>query len=142
MTDAEPGFEVEVASVGEFLRLLKERDEVRTDGQGHGASGRAIFVARMMDRRPSNYEFPLIRRYVVAAFAYGRNRVSYTRTTSNAVELPKVVAKIEDRQQAAYEEVRAEIERGLRDSDLDVPVHEGFLRHAPDSGRVRRDESG
>ena len=129
MTNAEPGFEIEVANVEESLRLLKERDGEPFDRQRHGASGRAVFVAQMMDRRSSNYLFPLIRRYVVAAFAYGRDRVSYTRTTSNAVELPQMVAKTEGRQQEAYEEIRTEIERGLRELDLRVPVHEGFLRH-------------
>jgi hypothetical protein len=142
MTSPEPGFEIEVASVEEFLRLLKERDDERLDQDGYGSTRKAVFVAQMMDHRPSNYVFPLIRRYVVAAFAYGTDRVSYTRTTSNAVELPETVAKIEDRQQAAYEEVRAEIERGMEDSNLNVPVHEGFLRHAADDGRVWRDESG
>jgi hypothetical protein len=142
MTDAEPGFEVEVASVGEFLRLLRERNEQLPDRQGYGASGRAIFVARMMDRRPSNYGFPLVRRYVVAAFAHGRDRVSYTRTTSNAVELPETVTEIEDRQQEAYEVIRAEIERGLEELDIRVPIHEGFLRRVADDGRVRRDENG
>lgn len=142
MTDTEPGFEVEVASVGEFLRLLKERNEQLPGRQGHGVSGRAIFVAQMVDRRPSNYGFPLVRRYVIAAFAYGRDRVSYTRTTSNAVELPEMVARIEDRQQEVYEEVWAEIRRGLKDSDLNIPVHEGFLRHAAGNGGVRREEGG
>lgn len=137
MSDAEPYCEVEVASVGEFLRLLKERNDEPPGRQGYGASGKAIFVAKMMDRRPSNYGFPLIRRYVVVAFAHGRDRISYTRTTSNAVELPEMVARIEDRQQDVYEEVRAEIERGLEDSDLSVPVHEGFLHHAADDGREK-----
>jgi hypothetical protein len=127
------GFEIEVASVEEFLRLLKEREDESADQDGRGATRRAIFVAQMMDRRPSNYAFPLIRRYVVAAFAYGSDRVSYTRTTSNAVELPETVEKTEDRQQEAYEEVRAEIERGLRELALRVPIHEGFLRHPADA---------
>ncbi|QIN78469.1 hypothetical protein GBA65_07980 [Rubrobacter marinus] len=142
MSDAEPDFEVEAASLGEFLRLLKERSDGSLGWQGYGSSGRAIFVAKTMDRRPSYYGFPLVRRYVVAAFAHGRDRFSYTRTTSNAVELPEMVARIEDRQQGAYEEVRAEIERGLEDSDLNVSVHEGFLHRAADNGRVRRDEGG
>lgn len=135
MTDGGSGFEVEVVSVEELLRLLKEREEERADPDERGASRRVIFVAQMMHRRPSNYVFPLMTRYVVAAFAYGRDRVSYTRTTSNAVELPGTVAKTEDRQQEAYDEVRTEIERGLKDLDLDVPIHEGFLRHPADNGR-------
>jgi hypothetical protein len=142
VTNAEPHFEVEVPSVGEFLRLLAERDEELAGRQGYGAFGKAVFVAQMMDRRPSNYAFPSVRRYVVAAFAYGNDRVSYTRTTSSAVELPKTATRIEYRQQAAYEEVRAEIERGLKDSGLNVPVHEGFLCHAADNKRVRPDENG
>lgn len=135
MANDEFGFETEVASVEEFLRLLKEREGESVDQNRYGATRKAVFVAQMMDRRPSNYVFPLIRRYVVAAFAYGRDRVSYTRTTSNAVELPETVEKTEDRQQNAYEEVRAEIERGLEELDLHLPVHEGFLRHPTDTGR-------
>jgi hypothetical protein len=131
------GFEIEVASVEEFLRLLKEREDESADQAGRGATRRAIFVAQMMDRRPSNYVFPLIRRYVVAAFAYGSDRVSYTRTTSNAVELPETVEKTRDRQQKAYEELRAEIGRGLRELALRVPIHEGFLRHPADADGSR-----
>ena len=74
---------------------------------------------------------------MVAAFAYRRDRVSYTRTTSNAVELPEMMTKTEDRQKEAYEEIRGEIERGLEGLDLHVPVHEGFLRHPADNGREK-----
>ena len=137
MTSPEPGFEIEVPSVEEFLKLLKEREEEGGDREGNGAMRRAVFVAQMIDRRPSNYGFPLIRRYVVAAFAYGEDRVSYIRTTSNAVELPETVTKTEDRQQAASEEMRHEIERGLAELDLHIPVHEGFLRKSGDNGRDR-----
>lgn len=135
MNNPEPGFEIEVASVEEFLKLLKEREEESGDQRGNGATRKAVFVAQMMDRRASNYGFPLVRRYVVAAFAYGSDRVSHTRTTSNAVELPEMVTKVEDRQKEAYEEMRKEIEGGLEDLDLHVPVHEGFLRHPGDNGR-------
>lgn len=135
MTNPESGFEMEVVSIEEFLRLLKEREEEQTDRNGQGIIRRAIFIAQMMDRRPSNYVFPLIRRYVVAAFAYGRDRVSYTRTTSNAVELPETVTKTEARQQESYEEMRGEIEHGLEELNLSVPVYEGFLHHPADNGR-------
>ena len=136
MTNPEPGFEIEVASVEEFLKLLKEREKGGRQ-EGTGAMRKAVFVAQMMDQRLSNYGFPLIRRYVVAAFAYGRDRVSYTRTTSNAVELPEMVTKTEDRQQEAYEAMRHEVEHGLEELDLRVPVHEGFLRHPSDTGREK-----
>lgn len=135
MTNPGSGFEIEVASIEEFLRLLTEREDESADRNGQDVTRRAVFVARMIDRRPSNYGFPLVRRYVVAAFAYGRDSVSYTRTTSNAVELPETVTKIEDRQKEAYAEMRAKIERGLEDLNLHVPVHEGFLRHPGDNGQ-------
>ena len=78
MTNPEPGFEIEVASVEEFLKLLKEREEEGGGPEGTGAMRKAVFVAQMMDQRPSNYGFPLIRRYVVAAFAYGKDRISFS----------------------------------------------------------------
>jgi hypothetical protein len=124
MTNPEPGFEIEVASVEEFLKLLKEREEERGEQEGNRVARKAVFVAQMMDRRPSSYGFPLIRRYVVAAFAFGRDRVSYTRTTSNAVELPET-----------YEDMRQEIKRGLEELNLHISLHEGFLRHPADTGR-------
>lgn len=137
MSDPEPGFDIAVASIEEFLKLLKEREDESGDQREKVSMRKAVFMAQMLDRRPSNYGFPLIRRYVVAAFAYGRDRVSYTRTTSNTIELPETVTKVEDRQKEAYEEMRAEIERGLDDMDLGVPVHEGFLHHPSDNGREK-----
>lgn len=135
MTDFEPGFEIEVPSVEELLKLLKEREEEGTGQEENATTRKSVFVAQMMDRRPSNYGFPLVRRYVVAAFSYGKDRVSYTKTTSNAVELPETVTKTEDRQQESYEEMRGEIERGLKELNLRVPIHEGFLRHPADTER-------
>lgn len=134
MSNPEAGFEIQAASVEEFLKLLKEREEESGGQKEKVSTPKAVFVTQMMDRRPSNYGFPLIRRYVIAAFVYGRDRVSYTRTTSNAVELPEVVTKVEDRQKEAYEEIRTDIERGLDDLDLRVPIYEGFLRHPTDNG--------
>lgn len=117
------------------MELLKEREV--GDKEKQSATRRAVFVAQITDRRPSNYGFPLIRRYVVAAFAYGRDRVAYTRTTSNAVELPETVTKTEDGQQAAYKEIKTEIERRLMSLDIHVPVHRGFLRPPADNGLER-----
>lgn len=134
MTNPDPGFEIEVPSVEEFMKLLKEREEESGDQKGNVSTRKAVFIAQMMDRRPSNYGFPLIRRCVVAAFAYGRDRISYTMTTSNAVELPEMVTKVEERQKEAYEEMRVEIERGLEDLDLRVPVHAGFLHNSAENG--------
>ncbi len=124
-----PGFEIEAATVEEFLQLLKEREEHEASLRGSNSPlRRAVFVARMLDQRSSRYDFPLVTRYVVATFAYGRDLVSYRRTTSNAVELPETVVRIEERQREAYEEVVAEIERGLDEEDIRVPIYEGRLR--------------
>lgn len=137
MTGEEPGptFGVEAATVEEFLRLLQDREEGEAPLRGpRGATRRAVFVAQMLDRRSSGYGYPSVRRYVVAAFAYGRDLVSYRRTTSSAVELPETAWRTGERQQKAYEEVRAEVERGLEAMGLDLPIYEGSLRHLAEPG--------
>ena len=130
-----PGFEIEAATVEEFLQLLKEREEHEASLRGlNSPLRRAVFVARMFDQRSSRYDFPLVTRYVVATFAYGRDLVSYRRTTSNAVELPETAARTEERQREAYEEVVAQIERGLDHEDIRLPIYEGRLRRAEEPG--------
>jgi hypothetical protein len=125
-----PGFEVEAATVTDFLRLLKEREEVETSlRESLSPLRRAVFVARMLDQRSSRYSFPLVTRYVVATFAYGRDLVSYRRTTSNAVELPETAVRTEERQREVYEEVVAEIERRLDEEGVSVPIYEGSMRY-------------
>lgn len=131
MTDKEPGrtFGVEAVTVEEFLRLLKEREEGETSPGGQrSATRRAVFVAQMLDQRSSSYGYPSVRRYVFAAFAYGRDLVSLSRTSTSAVELPEIASRAAERQQEAYEEIKADIERGLEGMGLDLPVYEGFLR--------------
>jgi hypothetical protein len=54
VTDEEPGpaFGVEAATVEEFLRLLKEREEGEAPLRGpRGATRRAVFVAQLLDGR-------------------------------------------------------------------------------------------
>lgn len=134
MTKDKPAFEVEAATVEEFLRLLKEReDEVSVRGP-RSAVRRTVFVAQVVDQRGSDYGLPMVRRYVTSSFAYGQDLVYYRRTTSNAVELPETAKKTQDRQQRIYEETRAEIEDGIEEVGLDVPVREGFLRRPADAG--------
>lgn len=137
MTEHGPacGFEIEAATVEEFLRLLKEREEHEASRRGSNSPlRRAVFVARIFDQRSSRYDFPLVTRYVVATFAYGQDLVSYRRTTSNAVELPETAVRTEERQREAFEEVMAEIERGLDEEDVRVPIYEGRLRRAGEPG--------
>jgi hypothetical protein len=134
VTKDKPAFEVEAATVEEFLRLLKEReDEVSVRGP-RSAVRRTVFVAQVVDQRGSDYGLPMVRRYVTSSFAYGQDLVYYRRTTSNAVELPETAKKTQDRQQRIYEETRAEIEDGIEEVGLDVPVREGFLRRPADAG--------
>ena len=134
MTKDEPAFEVEAATVEEFLRLLKEREDEAPVRGPRGAVRRAVFVAQMVDQRGSDYGLPMVRRYVTSNFAYGCDLISYRRTTSNAVELPETAKKTRDRQQQIYEETRAEIERGIEEVGLEVPVREGYLRHPASAG--------
>ena len=140
MTDEEPRstFGIEAATVEEFLRLLQKREEVEASpGELRGATRRAVFVTQMLDQRSTIYGYPSVRRYVVAAFAFGRDLVSYSRTISSAVELPEIASRAAERQQEAYEEIRAEIERGLEGKGLDLPIFEGSLRHSAEPGKNR-----
>lgn len=133
-----PTFDVEVASVEEFLRLLEQREVDENLSQSpRGEIRKAVFVAQSLDRRDSSYGWSLVRRYVVAAFAYGQDSVFYSRTSSNAVEPPEATSMAEERQRTAYQEVRGEIERSLEEMDLEVPVYEGFLRRSADPGEER-----
>lgn len=126
-----PGFEVEAATLEEFLHLLKEREE--GDSTPAGAQcllRRAVFVARIQETWSSRYEFPKVTRYAIAAFAYGWAVVCHRRLASSAVELPEMTNALEERQWAVHEGLRAEVERGLEEADLGVPLYEGSLSRA------------
>jgi hypothetical protein len=130
-----PGFEIKTATIEEFLRLLHEREEEETSpGELRGATRRAVFVAQMLDQRSSSYGYPSVRRYIVAVFAHGCDLVTHSRTTSSAVELPEIAIRAAERQHEAYEEIKAEIERGLEGMGLDLPVYEGSLRRLAEQG--------
>jgi hypothetical protein len=129
-----PGFEIEAATVQEFVRLLKERERGESASEEpRSLLRKAVFVTRMLDQRSSRFGYPLVTRYVVAAFAYGPDLVCCRRTTSHAVELPELASKTEDRQRAVYEEMRAEVARGLEEAKIGIPLYEGCLRRAADS---------
>jgi hypothetical protein len=129
-----PGFEIEAATVQEFLRLLKERERGElASKEPRSLLRRAVFVARMLDQRSSRFGYPLVTRYVVAAFTYGTDLVCCRRTTSHAVEVPDLTSRTEDRQRTLYEEMKAEVARGVKDANIGVPLYEGCLRRAADS---------
>jgi hypothetical protein len=136
LTDEGAGstFGVEVATVEEFLRLLKEREEAEEPSrEPRGVTRRAVFVAQMLDQRGSNYGYPAVKCYV-GAFVFGRDLVSYRKITSSAVELPEIARRTAERQQEAYEEIKAEIELGLEDMGLNLHVYEGSLRYPAEPG--------
>lgn len=124
------GFEVEAATMDEFLRLLKKREEDQAPAREDlGRLRGAVFVARLREVRSSRYPFPKVTRRVVAAFARGEGVVCLSRITSNAVELPETKRTTEGWQRAVHEGVLAEITRGLEEAGLanEVPVYEGSL---------------
>jgi hypothetical protein len=136
--DLGPSFGIETATVEEFLRLLHKREEDEiSPGELRGVTRKAVFVAQMLDQRSTGYGYPSVRRYIVAAFAYGCDLVSYSRTTSSAVELPEITSRTAERQHEAYEEIRAEIERGLERMGLDLPLFEGSLSNSFDTDESR-----
>jgi hypothetical protein len=64
VTEHEPasGFEIEAATVEEFLRLLKEREEDEAYRRGSRSPlRRAVFVARIIDQRSSRYGIAALR---------------------------------------------------------------------------------
>lgn len=134
---------VEAASVEEFLRLLRDREGSADRPRGpRSVNPMAVFVSSLHDVTSGRYAFPKVVRHVLAAFTCGPNVVSYRRTTSNAIELPEVARKLAERQREACEQLRTEIERGLKKSGLRVPVREGFLRYPTDYRHTWGDDSG
>lgn len=130
-------FEVEAASIEEFLRLLRGREGAEASAQTPlGVTRWPVFVAPLREVTGSTYAFPKVTRDVVAAFAYGRDVVSYRRTVSSVVELPEVATDLAERQRIAYEQTRVEIVRGIEAANLWVPVYEGFLRYSTVTGEV------
>jgi hypothetical protein len=135
MMDGDSGFgiEVEAATVEEFLRLLREREEAGSNpAKARGAFREAVFVAGVRETRSSRYAFPKVVRYVIAAFAYGRGVACHRRLTSSAVEMPEMTRTLEGRQREACDQLRAEVERGLEEAGLRVPLYEGSLPYLQD----------
>jgi hypothetical protein len=130
-----PGFDLEAATVEEFLWLLKERERGESASEEpRSRLGRAVFILQLEEVRSSRYASPKVTRHVVAAFAYGPNLVCCRRTTSHAVELPRTVVRTEDRQRAVYEEMKAEVARGVEEANISVRLYEGCLRSSAEPG--------
>jgi len=124
------------------ISRLREREE--TDGypsEARGAHREAVFVAGVRETRSSRYAFPKVVRYAIAAFAYGRGVACHRRLTSSAVELPEMTGTLEGRQREACDELRSEVERGLEEASLRVPLYEGSLPYLQDRAGSGEGES-
>ena len=89
MTDEKRGaFDFETATLEEFLEILALRD-LEDGPPPEGALRRAVCVTRLFDRHSSQYGFPVVRRYVLAAFAYGGDLVTYREIKSHQMEMPE-----------------------------------------------------
>ena len=140
LTDEKRGaFELEPATLEEFLEILA----LRGLGDGlppEGALRRAVCVTRLFDRHSSQYGFPVVRRYVLVAFAYGEDLVTYRESTSHQMEMPEEAKKLAARQDEAYERLRGAVlaKAGGLGRRGEVRVLEGFLHHSADP-RGRRE---
>lgn len=133
-----PAFEVEAGSIEEFFQLL----EMREGQRAHGAlpvvepvPRRALFIEQLHDRHHGAVGgLPMVRRYVVAAFCYGEDLVSYALDTSRDIEGPNFPnsERHQERQQEAYDELRSDLEERLRSRGLDehVPILRAFIHHS------------
>lgn len=138
MTETRPAaFELEAATVEQILELLELREaQVAHDPRrmDAGVLRRAVFVAQLYDSKGTSMGVPSVKRYVVASFTVGDDLVTYTRITSNGIEIPRDPDRedLNKRQDAAYEEIRAEITGRIEARGWEVPVLEGFLHHSSD----------
>lgn len=95
-------------------------------------ASKVVFFPRFLGTRPEALSPRGALRRILATFAYGPDIVSYKRTTSSAAELPEVSKDLVARRREACERLRVEVERGIGEANLGVPVREGHLRHPND----------
>lgn len=132
------GYRIEPETLEGSVDLLRAREGERARGVLAGAEPvprRAVFVSRLLDRRGTSIGAPMVRRYVVAGFAYGEDLVSFEETVSHAVEFPHGPDSSEarrERQVEVYERFRDELRGRIAAVGLEghVPVLDGHLRHA------------
>lgn len=151
-------FEVEVGTFEEFVNLLQAREGER--GSPSGAHGgllaaeplprRSVFVSQLADYRGTRLGEPMVRRYVVASFAYGADLVSFEEQVSHDLEFrrgpspyPDGVRTPRKRHAEAFERLREDVRERIGAVGLEphVPVLAGHLRHPPDP-RAATDEGG
>ncbi len=96
---------------------------------------RAVYVAQLHDQRGTSTGFPMIRRYVLAAFAYGDDLVSFEVQISHDLEVPRAphARKFRERHDEEFRRLRDEIRDRIDTTGLvsrGVVVLDGYLHHS------------
>ncbi len=134
-------FELETSNVEEFLSLLerRENDAANAPPRVTPLLRRAVCVEALLDQTASQHGLPFRTRYVVAAFAYGEDLVTFKSVTSRSAEMAPPAD--DERELAAaqwrrYAEVLGAIRERLGEMGASsrVPLVEGTLRHSGGKG--------
>ncbi len=134
-TSVRAPFELEVAGLDEFLRLLelklKEPASLR-----ESLPRRAVCVADMFDRHSTESGIARVKRYVRGSFAYHEDLITIEVVSSHGFEHPdpEEVRKLEEKHTRLLEHVRETIQDRLVELDgaMQFPLIRGFLHVASD----------
>jgi hypothetical protein len=82
-------FELETSDLEEFLSLLERREDDAANAPPRDAPllRRAVCVEALLDQTASRYGLPFRTRYVVAAFAYGEDLITFKSVTSHSAKM-------------------------------------------------------
>lgn len=133
-------FETSVSTLDELLNLLERREgDEKFQSTDQALTRRAVHVSARCRAVSTDYGVPSVTRTVVAAFAYGEDLVSFTRTTSRGIEFPAPATDAKEARRAqeeALREIRSAVEAKLSDLGLSrsVPVLHAGLAVTPKPG--------
>ncbi len=125
-----PEFEIEVGDLGELFTLLEAR-ELEHAATDRTLAQHAIYVSASQHRTYTGYGLPeCVHRYVSASFRNGQERVCYRVDTSYRLETYASPGsfKQDAGQKRELEAMKAELEAGLRERGLRVPILLGSVR--------------
>jgi hypothetical protein len=134
-------FELETSSLEEFLSLLERREKDAANAPPRDAPllRRAVCVEALLDQVTSRYGLPFRTRYVVAAFAYGEDLITFKSVSSRSAEMGPPAddeRELAAAQRRRYAEVLGAIRERLGEMSASdhIPLVEGILRHSSGSG--------
>ncbi len=134
-TSVRAPFELEVAGLDEFLRLLELKLKEPASLK-ESLPRRAVCVADMFDRHSTESGIARVKRYVRGSFAYHEDLISIELVSSHGYEHPdpEEVRKLEEKHTRLLEHVRATIQDSLVELDgaLRFPLVRGFVHVATD----------